>query len=56
VRQGTPQAAAWARHDGERLKFGRVGPFYDAVVKPSEWPPSASQAEAARDGPSPAAG
>jgi len=56
VRQGTPQAAAWARHDGERLKFGRVGPFYDAVVKPSEWPPSASHAEAARDGPAPCAG
>lgn len=56
VRQGTPQAAAWARHDGERLKFGRVGPFYDAVVKPSEWPPSASHADAPRDGPAPRAG
>lgn len=53
IRQGTQQAAAWARHDGGRLKFGHVGPFYDAIVKPSEWPPSAAQrAESARDGPS----
>ncbi|MBM3578788.1 MAG: helix-turn-helix domain-containing protein [Alphaproteobacteria bacterium] len=52
VRKGTPQAAAWARHDGEPLKFRRVGAWDDSIVKPSEWPPSASHGEAPRDGPS----
>lgn len=51
IRAGTAQAAAWARHDGAKLTFGRVGPFYDAVVKPTEWPPSNSSQEQARDGP-----
>jgi|GEM_PF-4195245 len=52
VRKGTPQAAAWARYDGEALKFHRVGAWEDSVVKPSEWPPSAAQhGEGARDGP-----
>lgn len=46
VFRNTPQAAAWARHDGERLKFSRHGPFDDTAVKPSEWPPSATQADA----------
>jgi hypothetical protein len=51
VRKGTPQAAAWARHDGVALAFQRVGFWEAAVVKPSEWPPSAAHADAPRDGP-----
>jgi len=54
VRQGTRQAAAWAQFLGERLKFGRVGPFFDAVLKPTEWPPAHDEhdpAHAPRDGP-----
>ncbi|MBM3655128.1 MAG: hypothetical protein FJX06_20430 [Alphaproteobacteria bacterium] len=51
VRKGTPQAAAWARHDGAPLRFGRVGAWEDSIVRPSEWPPPASSGEEARDGP-----
>lgn len=51
VRQGTPQAAAWTKHDGKRLEFGRIGPFDNAVVKPSEWPPSATPGDAPQSEP-----
>lgn len=58
--RGSQQAAAWAAYEARqtgvdpksyRLPYGRVGPFDDCVVRPSEWPPSLKAAEGARDGP-----
>ncbi|PPD10271.1 MAG: hypothetical protein CTY36_00320 [Methylocystis sp.] len=54
--RGTQQSAAWAKHDDAPLKFSRIGPFDNVVVKPSEWPPSTSHADAPRDGPTRRAG
>jgi hypothetical protein len=51
VRKGTPQAAAWARHDGQALAFERIGFWEGAVVKPSEWPPSATHGDAPQSEP-----
>lgn len=55
VREGSPQAAAWARYEtamygAPRLKFipSRLGRI---CTRPTEWPPSLKAGEGARDGP-----
>lgn len=55
VREGSPQAAAWARYEtavygAPRLRFipSRLGRI---CTRPTEWPPSLKAEEGARDGP-----
>jgi hypothetical protein len=56
VRQGSPQAAAWAQYEtavygAPRLKFIPSKAYGMACMRPTEWPPRREAAEGARDGP-----